>query len=306
MSRASTVLITLLVAGTAAHAQKPSDKAAAQAALDEGRRLYDLQEWDQAIAKFKESYKLRPEAPALFNIAQAYRLKGDCTQAASFYRTYKRNFPREKNIAKTEKFITEMDACAKAAATKPPPSEGTAKSPTDPATPPTDASRPTTTEPQPSTTKAGAREDQLAKATLPPHADAPGVQVTPSQELVTLEPDAAPAPEGRSGSPLRIAGLVTAGLGVIALGGGAYYGLEARSATDDANHLPLGATWNPEIQDRGQRAERNAKILLIGGGAAVVAGTIMILVGRTRPREHGALAVIPERDGASAVWSCAF
>ena len=82
MHRRSMTILALALAARTAHAQ-PSDAAAAEAALAEGRRLDDLQEWDAAIDRFKESYRLRADAPALFNIAQAYRLKGDCAQAAS-------------------------------------------------------------------------------------------------------------------------------------------------------------------------------------------------------------------------------
>jgi len=113
------VLIAALSAGTVAHAQAPADPA--EAAYQEARRLYDLREWDAAIAKFKEAYRLRPDAPSLFNIAQSYRLQGDCIEAASFYRTYKRNFPGEKNIDKVDKFIVDMDACAKTQPAKPAP-----------------------------------------------------------------------------------------------------------------------------------------------------------------------------------------
>ena len=73
MNRVLLVLIAVLTATGAAHAQAPN--AAADAAYQEGRRLYDLREWDAAIAKFKEAYRLRPDAQSLYNIAQANRLK---------------------------------------------------------------------------------------------------------------------------------------------------------------------------------------------------------------------------------------
>ena len=83
----------------------------ADEAYAEGRRLYDLRDWDRAIKKFKEAYELRPDAPSLFNIAQAYRLKGDCQDALAFYRTYRRNYPEAKNIAAVDKFIDDLDPC---------------------------------------------------------------------------------------------------------------------------------------------------------------------------------------------------
>ena len=122
------VILLLAIAVRTATAQPkapPNPNPAADAALEEGRKLYNVQDWDAAIAKFKEAYTLRPDAASLFNIAQSYRLKGDCAAAAIQYRTYRRSYPNEKNIDKVEKFIVEMDDCAAKtqATTKPPPVE---------------------------------------------------------------------------------------------------------------------------------------------------------------------------------------
>ena len=105
-------IVAILAFASTSRAQG-NDTARADAAYNEGRRLYDLREWDRAIKKFKEAYELRPDAPSLFNIAQSYRLKGDCGEALAFYRTYKRNYPTAPNIAAVDKFITELEPCAK-------------------------------------------------------------------------------------------------------------------------------------------------------------------------------------------------
>src|SRR5262245_34921318 len=109
----------LAVASRTAHADPGED------AYREGRRLYDLQEWDQAIEKFKLAYKLRADAASLFNIAQAYRLKGDCPQASRTYKAYKRNFPTAPNIANVDKFIEQLEPCANQGA-PPKPTDATA------------------------------------------------------------------------------------------------------------------------------------------------------------------------------------
>ena len=153
MNRACLALLVAVSTSSLVHAQPASaSEAQADAALSEGRRLYDLQEWDQAIAKFKEAYRLRADAPALFNIAQAYRLKGDCAQAASFYKTFKRNFPKEKNIAKVDRFIDEMEECAKTqpaaptgTTTTPPPADTSPPGTTTTDAPPPDTAAPTST-----------------------------------------------------------------------------------------------------------------------------------------------------------------
>ena len=135
MTRTSVVLIAVLTLSSVVRAQ-PAPNPAADAAYQEARRLYDLREWDAAIAKFKEAYRLRPDAPSLFNIAQSNRLKGDCSEALSFYKTYRRNFPTEKNIDKVDKFIADMDACVKTGTkTEPTKTEPTRLLVTEPSSP---------------------------------------------------------------------------------------------------------------------------------------------------------------------------
>jgi tetratricopeptide (TPR) repeat protein len=142
------LLAVALTLGTATVAFCQS-RDAADAAYDEGRRLYDLREWDDAIAKFKEAYKLRPEPRSLFNIAQSYRLKGDCAEASGFYKTYLRNYPDAPNAAKVQQFVTELEPCANRAPVQhePPPSENPPQQDHPAPVAPTD--QPTPAPPQP-------------------------------------------------------------------------------------------------------------------------------------------------------------
>lgn len=82
----------------------------ADAALQEGRRLYDLREFAKAIERFKEAYRLRNDAASLFNIAQSYRLMNDCPQAYTYYKTFQRNFPSERPDV-VAKFLAELEPC---------------------------------------------------------------------------------------------------------------------------------------------------------------------------------------------------
>ncbi|HEX4453606.1 MAG TPA: hypothetical protein VH143_22195 [Kofleriaceae bacterium] len=107
-------LALCFVALLGASALARPDRAAT--AYREGRRLYDLRDWDGAIAKFKEAYELRADAASLFDIAQSYRLKGDCVEAASFYRTYLRNFAHAENRTLVARFLGQLEPCVRAAA----------------------------------------------------------------------------------------------------------------------------------------------------------------------------------------------
>jgi tetratricopeptide (TPR) repeat protein len=78
---------------------------------DEGKVHYQLREYDQAILAFKESYRQSRRPQLLFNIAQAYRLAGDCASAARFYRTFLDAAP-VADPAPVEARIHQMQICA--------------------------------------------------------------------------------------------------------------------------------------------------------------------------------------------------
>jgi len=281
VTRASIVLIAALSAGTIAHAQVPAPNATADAAYQEARRLYDLREWDAAIAKFKEAYRIRPDAPSLFNIAQSNRLKGDCTEALNFYKTYKRNFPKEKNIDKVDKFIADMEACAKAGPVKTEPVK------TEPVTTEPVKTEPVTTEP----------------VTTEPVKTEP---VKTEPVVITPKPDPGPPVHSDPGKPKRVVGLVAGGLGVASLGASVFFGLRARSASKDAESAMMGAEWNPAIETRGETAARNGKIALGVGVALVGTGVVLYILGRNSSSEAAQVGVIPSRDGATLVWGNEF
>ena len=77
-----------------------------------GNKHFELAEYDAAITDFKEAFRISDEPGFLYNIAQAYRLKRDCREAATFYKTYLRRVPDAPNAAKIRDRITEMDTCA--------------------------------------------------------------------------------------------------------------------------------------------------------------------------------------------------
>ncbi len=60
----------------------------ARALSDRGRAYHDLGLYDQAIVSYMAAYAIAPAPGVLFNLAQAYRLAGDCANAAIMYRNY--------------------------------------------------------------------------------------------------------------------------------------------------------------------------------------------------------------------------
>jgi len=113
--------------GTPAAAQS-SDAARARDLYEEGARLYNLGQYENALRSFEQAYAVSGAKPLLFNIAQAHRLAGPghCEKALLTYDTYLREDPQASNRIEVEQRIAEMRTCtererANQAAAQPPP-----------------------------------------------------------------------------------------------------------------------------------------------------------------------------------------
>ncbi len=133
------VVGVMLARGVAAQPASPDPKPAPGAELyAQGKRHFDIADYPAAIASWKQAYLLSSEPLLLFNIAQAYRLAGDCAQANLFYQNYRRIEPKPSNQV-------ELDiAAAKCAGVKPasspdvvpaPATETVSPPPTEPTSP---------------------------------------------------------------------------------------------------------------------------------------------------------------------------
>jgi tetratricopeptide (TPR) repeat protein len=129
--RPTAVLITAALGAAPsglAHAQSPeeapvptepsSDEARARELFRQGSVYYEGAQYDEAIARFEEAYRLSARPALLFNIAQAYRQKGPAFCATAL-RYYERNLQEEadaSNQAEIQELMLEMRHCADAAA----------------------------------------------------------------------------------------------------------------------------------------------------------------------------------------------
>ena len=91
----------LLIAATVARRWRSLSSARADNALrpeqipakarelaERGRTFHDAGDYSAAVSAFKEAYVLAPSPGLLFNIAQAYRLAGNCDESAWMYRRF--------------------------------------------------------------------------------------------------------------------------------------------------------------------------------------------------------------------------
>jgi tetratricopeptide (TPR) repeat protein len=109
MIRAASVIVLALSA--AAFADELGVPEKAKLLADRGRALHDAGDYSGAIAAYKEAYVLAPRPGLLFNLAQAYRLSGDCDDAAFMYQRFLDSNPPEDRRAIAAANLTMVVKC---------------------------------------------------------------------------------------------------------------------------------------------------------------------------------------------------
>jgi tetratricopeptide (TPR) repeat protein len=109
--------VALALAGFAFCAPALAQPTAAEEARElyrQGARLYNLGQFEAALAAFEHAYALSGAKPLLFNIAQAHRLAGPghCESALRAYTAYLREEPNPSNAEEVRGRIDEMKRCA--------------------------------------------------------------------------------------------------------------------------------------------------------------------------------------------------
>lgn len=106
------VLASALPAAHADNAVRPEKVPnKARELADKGRKHHQAGDYGAAVSAFKEAYVLAPSPGLLFNIAQAYRLAGNCDEAAWMYRRFLDTDPRgtQRNLAETH--LSAVEKC---------------------------------------------------------------------------------------------------------------------------------------------------------------------------------------------------
>lgn len=105
------VVVTLIAATVGAAYADPS----AEELFEQGQTAFAQKDFPTAIAKWKESFRLSNEPELLFNVGQAYRLDGDCTNALATYRQFLSLAPASEQRPLAEDFVRELSLrCAPA------------------------------------------------------------------------------------------------------------------------------------------------------------------------------------------------
>ena len=108
---APALLLCARIAGAA-----PSE---AERLYKEGQTAYDDKRFDDAITAWSKAYELSHLPGLVFNLAQAYRLHGDCDKAVETYQKFIDLDPKSKQRTAAEGFLHELQPCH----VEPPPPE---------------------------------------------------------------------------------------------------------------------------------------------------------------------------------------
>jgi tetratricopeptide (TPR) repeat protein len=266
------------VAPAAADADADADVARRAKARDLTERAIEkvrVGDHEAAIDLYLRAYELSSEAILLSNIGSAYQSLGRRERALRYFCRYLEADPTGKLAGfareQAQQISTDLGQramCEKQADKPKPPSAGTAGT----------AGTADTADTGPGLI--GSREDR-------------GTIDRSSSSEVTGSVSSGKEP--RLAAPLRTGGLVLAGVGVIGLGIGGYYGYVGKQASDVISNNDDGWTAEElEQQEIGKRANTRMTIALISGGSAVVVGTALYFLGRSMRVEGREVAVVPQ------------
>lgn len=284
-----------------------------------GNQFFDVGRWDEAAEEYEKGYTIKSDPSFLYNMAQAFRRKGDAKRAIDLYKNYLIKAPSspqradvEERIRVLQKQLDDAEAMrtqgtvppALVAPTPMPPPGATTSAPTY-------APIPTTPTPASAQTDYGAPPSPPALVTAPPPeatmaarpaptpAPLPGYAPAPAP-VVLAQTTAATEPPPSPGRGLRVAG-ITCGLGGAAfVGAGIVFGALTKSVSDSVQN---GDVFNPSDDDRGKLYESLQWVSYGVGAGLLVTGAVLYGIGAVhgaRANVAVAPAVLPGGAGISA------
>ena len=284
-------LFVLAIAGAAvaagaprdAHAQKGKKgvdkKKVAKEYVDAGLAAQDAGDYDQAIVFYQKAYELVPHPILWFNIGQAHRLAGRDEDALAAYQQYLADDPSGPKAKEAKTFIKEIEPRlekkrAEDAARKKADDEAARKK---------------------------AEEDAAAKKKA--EDDATATKKEPEKKRIVSPP---PPAKKSGGGWMRPTGIGVGAAGVVSLGVGVYFGLHAKSISDELSQP--NADYTPEREAEGKSAEKTMFITVGVGAALVVTGAVLFVVGGSHDSGERAVSWTPviAPDGGGLAVSGAF
>jgi hypothetical protein len=258
--------------------------------FESGKKAYNLGDFDQAIVLWKKGYELKDDPIFLYNIAQAYRQKGDSQKAIFYYKGFLREDPQSDKRASVEARILELQRLLDAQ-----------QNATD--APPKGVGHPRVDDPK----KTDPKRDPKGDPKLDPKVATLDKKPPPKDKPID-SPEKIPPDEPRDdltrsggGGGLKTAGIITGGVGAGLVILGIVFSLNASStARELEDHVRSGMPWSQELTDKESsgRTQGTMAVLSIGiGAAAIIAGGTLFYLGLRKDakavEQQAKLQIIP-------------
>ncbi|HVK86692.1 MAG TPA: hypothetical protein VM513_21380 [Kofleriaceae bacterium] len=111
---ARTLALALILAPALVGAEPRKIPRHAKQLAAQGRAAHAAGAYGDAILAYKEAYELAPSASLLFNLAQAYRLAGNCHAAVQMYRRFIATEPAAEVRSLAQRHLSTVEHCADA------------------------------------------------------------------------------------------------------------------------------------------------------------------------------------------------
>lgn len=317
--RSLAALVAVGALFAAGPARADSDKAIAEALFRDGKALLAAGKVSEACGKLAESHRIDPKLGTLLNVASCHQQEGKtasawaefteaATQAGRANQAERVRFARQ-HADDIEKILSRLTLEAKAASDVEVRLDGRtigaaalgSAIPVDPGPHTVHASAPGK---QPWSGDVVVDKGPSSKTvTIPPLEDevpAPAA-VAPPPKAAPREPPA--APEAPIGTTQRMTGFLVGGLGLVALGVGAYFGVRTLDKKSEGNKLCDGAACSQAGLDAQNDAHTSATIstITVGvGAAALVTGLVLVLTAPSSRKQTHGLRLAPDVSTARA------
>lgn len=253
-----TTTVALIAPPAPAFAQKGDKKKLAKEYVDAGLAAQEAGDYDGAIELYQKAYALVPHPILHFNIGQAHRLAGRDEEARASYEAYLDADPEGAKVKEARSFLKEIEA--RLAVKRRQEEEAARKA----------AEEQARSDAEAEALRKKQEEEALTRGT--PERDPPAEEETPVPEVVEKDTGG-----GGGGGWKRPTGIVVGSLGVVSLGVGVYFGLEAKKLSDELSQP--GAQFDPAKEADGEAAERNMFITVGAGAALLTTGLVLFVLG---------------------------
>lgn len=103
------LVLSILAGAGPSRAEQPKGKEAARIHYQRATQHYNLSEFAEALAAFRDAYRAFPEPTLLFNIAQCQRQLGDKSAAVLTYKAFLREMPNTPNRTEVSGLIITLE-----------------------------------------------------------------------------------------------------------------------------------------------------------------------------------------------------